>query len=159
MKIGVISDTHGRLALAQKAIKTMGQIDMLVHLGDYCRDAIYLSEELQREIITVKGNCDFSSNVPLEQIVEVEGLKIYVTHGHREGVKWGYEGIIDRAKNAGVDVALFGHTHISEIFTNSDILFVNPGSIGEPRYGNKPSYAIIDIKNGKPYPYIVMMES
>jgi hypothetical protein len=157
MRIGVMSDTHGHLATARRAIKDMGNVDVLVHLGDYYHDAVLLSAELQREIISVKGNCDFSSSIPAEQIIETEGLRIYATHGHQHGVKWDHDGIIEKARDLKADVVLFGHSHVAEIFADNGILFINPGSIGEPRGSDTPSYAIIEIRNGKAYPYIVFL--
>lgn len=155
MRLGIMSDSHGNLSMARMAINSMGTVDLLVHLGDYCHDAKILAAELQRDIIYVKGNCDFSSDVPNEKLLDIEGLKIYITHGHQQGVKWGHDGIVQKGRSLGADIVLFGHSHVSEIFLDGSILFMNPGSVGEPRGGYEATCGIIEIKNGKPYPYIL----
>lgn len=153
MRIGVISDSHGDLYDARDAISSMGDVDMLVHLGDYCRDAEALSKQLGREIIRVRGNCDFSSTCESERIIEVSGKKLLLTHGHRYSVKYGYTDICFKAMESGVDAVLFGHTHIADVFEQNGILFINPGSVSMPRDGIK-SYAVITIERGRIEPAI-----
>ena len=50
-----------------------------------------------------------------------------------------------QAQEAGANIALFGHIHQAVAELDKNILFVNPGSISQPRGPVQvPSYAIID---------------
>lgn len=154
MKIGVLSDSHGDIYGVRRAIKKMGKVDYIIHLGDYCRDAEMISKELKLDIIYVKGNCDFSASVDNEKVMDIGGRKFLITHGHNLNVKNNYTNLYYRAAEAGADVALFGHTHFAHVFENEGILFVNPGSISRPRSGAE-TYAVITIENGIVTPNIV----
>lgn len=147
MKILVISDTHGYIDKAVKVIKENNNISMIIHLGDYFRDAQKIAYEFPHiQVEYVHGNCDLMpGNVLAEKLLELEGKKVFITHGHRYSVKWNYEKILKRAQELEADLLLFGHTHIAEIFNNGKCFFLNPGSISDPRGGRRESYAIVDI--------------
>lgn len=157
MKILVLSDTHGDIDKAEKAIKDNSDITMVIHLGDYFRDAEKLSvlfPDLQIEYIY--GNSDFMiGDVPAEKLLEFDGIKIFMTHGHRYAVKWDYEKLHRKAEELGVDLVLFGHTHISDMVQKKDYVLMNPGSISDPRNNSSESYAVIEINNGKLIPKLM----
>lgn len=44
VKLLVISDSHGNTSLAEKVLKKHEDVDMVIHLGDYFRDANRLEE-------------------------------------------------------------------------------------------------------------------
>lgn len=154
MKLGVISDSHGDVYRCEMAIKKMEDVDYLIHLGDYCRDAEKISKELKRDIIYVKGNCDFSSSADTDRVIEVEGRKFFITHGHKYNVKSDYLGLYYKAEEIGADAVLFGHTHSAKVFEQNGILFINPGSISRPRNGIE-TYAVITIDGGSIEPRII----
>ena len=56
-----------------------------------------------------------------------------------------------KAMEAGVDVVLYGHTHIANIVFEEGVWFINPGSLSRPRYG-KRSFATIEIKESRIIP-------
>ena len=45
-------------------------------------------------------------------------------------------------------VVIYGHTHRPQVEKQQGILFVNPGSAVQPRYGYPPSVAVLEIKAG-----------
>jgi uncharacterized protein len=149
MKIIVIGDTHGDIEKAEEAISKNKDADLIIHLGDYFRDAMRLSEifpDIPMEYIY--GNSDFMiEDVDAEKLLEYSGVKIFLTHGHRYSVKWGYEKLHEKAKEMNVDLLLFGHTHIADIIKNGSYSLINPGSTSDPR-GNdyNETYAIIEIE-------------
>ncbi len=150
-KILVISDTHGDTTLAEKVIKKNQDVDIVIHLGDYFRDA-YILNELYPGIRFeyVYGNSDFMiGSVPMEKVLEVEGQRILLTHGHRYSVKWGLEKLKDKAYNDNIQLLLFGHTHVSQVTHGAGFIILNPGSISDPRGGDEESYAIVIIDNKK----------
>lgn len=156
MKILVISDTHGDTNKAEEAIKKNREVDMIIHLGDYFRDAQKLSSMFPDiPIEYIYGNSDFMiENVPAEKLLEVCGKKIFITHGHRYSVKWDYNRLFKKAEELHADMVLFGHTHIPEIVRNGDYCILNPGSASDPRDDSDESYAIVEIENDQVTPRI-----
>lgn len=154
MRIGVISDSHGDIYSVKRALKHMGNVDMIVHLGDYCKDAEYVSKEMGRNIIYVKGNCDYSANVECDKIINVENKRFLITHGHSYNVKSNYTSLRFKALQEEVDAVLFGHTHFAEVFENDNIIFVNPGSLSRP-IGASKTYALITIEQGIIFPNLI----
>ena len=149
MKIGIISDTHQNLKLAKKVIEHMGPVDMLLHAGDHYRDALKLSDEIGINIKAVIGNCDISDG-PAEEIIDLDGVKVLLTHGHRYGVKFGLDKLYYRARELEARVVVFGHSHVPAEEWVEGILFLNPGSTGIPRGpGSKPTYGILYINDDK----------
>ena len=147
MKILVISDTHGDIEKAEEVIRKNKDISLIIHLGDYFRDAQKLSgmfPEIPVEYIY--GNSDFIiEDTPAEKMLEYKGKRIFITHGHRYSVKWDYDKLYKKAEEMNADLLLFGHTHVADIVEKEAYFVVNPGSISDPRDNSDESYAKIDI--------------
>lgn len=146
MKVLVISDTHGHISNAEKAIDSNPEIEVIIHLGDYYKDAVCLSELYPNiNFEFVSGNCDSNKALYSEKTLEIANNKIFITHGHNYSVKWSYKPILERAKAENAKLVLFGHTHIAVIEKINNILLLNPGSIAQSRSNLPESYAILDI--------------
>lgn len=143
MRILVISDSHGNAAMALQACDMAGDIDALFHLGDGGEDAEILAHALDVRVIHVAGNCDHGSASPRELLIECEGKKLLLMHGDACGVKGGTGMLEKRAREAGVDAVLFGHTHRATVTDLSGILAVNPGTL--MRTAQQKSFAILEI--------------
>ena len=144
-RILVFSDSHDRLRLCERTIRNIPS-DLILHAGDYVRDAQELKRRFpDRELIYVSGNCDLGAYARDEEIIELDGVRIYLVHGHRHRVKYeeSYSTLARAAKEMGCRVAVFGHTHVAYTADNDGVLLLNPGSA---RY----SYGVIEIENGKP---------
>lgn len=151
----VASDTHGDYARLLEAVKR-AKPDMLLFLGDGLRDVRAL--DVAFPVRAVKGNCDWLGDEPLSRVEEIGGYRIFMTHGHREGVKYQLDAAIAAAAEREADVLLFGHTHCplertlpagSKIEGTDTVLFkqllvVCPGSLGQPRSG-MPSFATLTL--------------
>lgn len=157
MRIGIISDTHGRFV--QLAVKKMGKLDVLIHLGDHFRDIIPLTTTMGIPIHYVRGNCDAGGNAPLELLLNLSGRNFLITHGHKYDVKMGIKQLMLKAHSSNANVVLFGHTHIPEIFDEGNILFMNPGSPSFPKTRKGPTFGIIEITDDKLIPYIVSLDA
>ncbi|MDA0330159.1 MAG: metallophosphoesterase family protein [Gemmatimonadetes bacterium] len=48
----------------------------------------------------------------------------------------------------GAGVVGMGHTHYPMVRPTEGCLFINPGSVGQPRHGGLPSYALVDLARG-----------
>ena len=77
----------------------------------------------------VRGNCDWGKGPDL-RVVELEGVRFLLTHGHLQYVKSGLDELLQEAKNRQVQVACFGHTHLAKVVYRDGIYLMNPGSAG-----------------------------
>lgn len=153
MRIGVVSDTHRDNDALEKVSTQIDNTDIVIHLGDNVKDVAKLEENYKNRIISVRGNCDFGVETPFERVKEIEGVNIFITHGHEYGVKNGLSFLKHRVEQLNVDIVLYGHTHQSKIDFENGIWFINPGSAALPRNGEK-SIALIEIQNGEVKPSI-----
>lgn len=122
--------------------------DICFFLGDGERDLARLEDNFpDLPIYAVRGNCDFNTDLQRLILCNVEGVIIFATHGHLSNVKRedDFRTLIYQAKEAGADIALFGHTHYQYLAEHDGITLLNPGSAG---YGYYPGYAILNIENG-----------
>ena len=87
-KIGVIADSHRRYDKLREALSRMEDCAYIVHLGDHDSD-IAKFEIPENRLYTVPGNCDPLSFSPMSRIFELEGVRVFMTHGHAYGVKMG----------------------------------------------------------------------
>lgn len=145
MKLFVISDTHGKTDRVKEVYGKLKGMDMIVHLGDFQKDAKGLEKELGIDVISVKGNTDGSTSSKDYKILETEFGKILLVHGHMEQVKFSLQNLLYRTKELGCKAALFGHTHEPFYGEFDGIYLVNPGSLSLPRDEKRASYAIVTI--------------
>ena len=88
MRILLFSDTHGYNGIMEKAAGANKGIDLVIHLGDYVRDAMKFEEtheNIRHEY--VPGNNDWIKENPPDRVLLLEGKRIFVTHGHHYNVK------------------------------------------------------------------------
>ena len=144
IKILVFSDSHGKSSHMSNAI-LKEKPDLLLFMGDGLYDLYRMQTEFALPATGVKGNCDMGVSEQTSRTLNIDGMKIYMTHGHIYGVKSGYDTVIDAAKSAGADVLLFGHTHHAVYEMSGALHVLNPGSIFDGNYG------LIEIKDSKPF--------
>jgi uncharacterized protein len=136
-KIAVISDTHG--VLPEKAFKNLKDIDLILHAGDIDNEKILEDLKEITKTIAVYGNVDSTPIVSIlkeEEIFDIEGLKIHLSHKKE-------------IKNKDYDIVIKGHTHRLEIKKEKNTLFLNPGSINPKKSipQNKASMIMLTIEN------------
>lgn len=154
MRYLVISDTHGHIRDAALLLEQwQPHIDGVWHLGDHARDLLALKHQYDSlyhlAFSGVCGNCDFGSSVPNERIFDLEGRRIFMCHGHLHHVKSGLSYLQQKARDAHADVVLFGHTHVPFQLEKDGVLYLNPGSLTAPRGGSSPSFALLEIADGR----------
>jgi protein phosphatase len=90
---------------------------------------------------------------PLTATATFGGARFYVAHGSpadplcgRLDITTAPEAELHRLFDAiDADVFLLGHTHLPALRRFGDKLLINPGSLGQPRYGTPdPTYAVWD---------------
>ncbi|MCD8018745.1 MAG: metallophosphoesterase [Clostridiales bacterium] len=151
MRILVISDSHGRNDDVAGVIRQVGDIDMLIHCGDVERGDDYIRSLVDCPVYMVAGNNDYNLDLPAKVIIQIEGHKVLIVHGHTYYVYRDLRYLKRVALENGADIVMFGHTHIPFIDIGSEITMLNPGSLSYPRQANrKPTFLIMEIdKDGQ----------
>ncbi len=145
----VLSDIHSGVRNAIEVAKRHSNIKTVIYLGDGCRHLELVAAEMPNAaIVAVRGNCDtcLDGVSETEIVLEIEGHRIFICHGHTRMVKSGRGALIAAAKAKNCDIALFGHTHIAceHYDSESGIHLLNPGSIGSTRDGGY-TYGILSL--------------
>lgn len=143
----VLSDTHGNRHIFDELSNIIAEHDGIIHLGDTSADGIYLQRLFpDKQIILINGNCDPIKLGNDERILEIEGVKIFLTHGHLYGVKQTLDKLAYRAKELDCQVALYGHTHNAQECEVGGVLTFNPGCLNKYSY---KSYGFLSLHQGK----------
>lgn len=146
MRILVISDTHGKHDNLDKVLEAERPYDRIIHLGDAEGAEDYIAAVGECPLDIVRGNNDFFSELPEEEILELEGHRLFITHGHYYYVAAGTMHLIREGHGRGADIVFYGHTHRPEITKDKELYVVNPGSLSYPRQENRrPSYVILNL--------------
>lgn len=153
-KLFVFSDTHKNLELIKRVENVIKESDYVIHLGDYSSDVLYLKKIIGDKLICVRGNGDVFTNIPSEIELEIDGIKLFLTHGHRYNVKKTLLNIGNEALKRECKVVLYGHTHKYDITDYAGVKLINPGCFFASRTGVY-SYCYIVIWKGKIIPKIV----
>ena len=147
-RILVLSDSHRGMSFMRWCVNTV-KPDAIVHLGDFYDDGDELHEEFRHiPMYQVTGNCDryYASPAARELLIcQVCGVQLFMTHGHRQWVKNGTDMLVRDALEAGVQAALYGHTHIADCRRDGQLWVLNPGAAGS--WGG--SAGIIEVEDGK----------
>ena len=139
-----MSDNHYHDEPLQELQRHYRDADYFFHCGDSEMPYKSLSG-----FARVRGNNDYDYDYPETLVLEVGEHRFLLTHGHRQGVYFGYDGLIRLAKINRCDIVCFGHTHRYSEAEKDGILLLNPGSIWCNRDGSAPSYMIITLENEK----------
>ncbi len=125
MKIILVSDNHGDTYSINYLKKKYKDLAYRVHCGDNA-----LLPEQMEGFEAVAGNMDWFP-YPEEIILEIEGHRILVLHGHRlfPSYRPDHDILAVRAKQLDCDTVFYGHTHLYYDGTVNGVRMLNPGSI------------------------------
>lgn len=131
MKALFVSDNHGDRDILQKiADRFNGEVNVMMHCGD---SNLEPSDPVMQPFKTVIGNTDWGLNYPKTQLAVVDHEHILVVHGHLYQVNFTLTPLMLLAKENRATIAAYGHTHQLAVECNQGILYLNPGSISQPR--------------------------
>lgn len=162
-KVGLISDTHG--VLPKEALEVFQGVSHIVHAGDVGAAKILYDLERVAPVTVVRGNTDrgpLGRDLENVEVCELAGIVLYVLHD--------LETIDLQPAAADVRVVVSGHTHRPSISNREHVLYINPGSASEPRFGycgsvgilsvreNEVSCEIIELKSQKRHPALFSHE-
>jgi putative phosphoesterase len=134
VRIGVLSDSHGRVEITRAAVAALveRECSILLHLGDLGSDVV-IDELVGRNARLVLGNCDEPSLGRYAEIVgvandhpagrlDINGCVVAYTHGHIERE-------MQAALAEGVPFLLHGHTHELRDERIGSTRVINPGAL------------------------------
>lgn len=157
MKILVFSDSHGNVRNMEAAVRS-DHPDLVFHLGDVNPDAQALHKifpDLPMEWVC--GNCDGRRpDLEEERILEVEGRRILMMHGHTRQVKLSMNAAEWAAREAQAHILLFGHTHEDFCEYHNGLWILNPGTIRGGWCG--ATYGVISLEGKNTVCYILKQE-
>lgn len=90
----------------------------------------------------------YLAGLPASQTVELGDIRFHLTHeldiaGQADLLTAGAEALRGALSPLEADIVFVGHTHVPLIRRVGDIYVVNPGSLGQPRYGSPDAtYAV-----------------
>ncbi len=104
-----------------------------------------------------KSSMGYLRSLPEELRLKVEGVDVYLTHGSPDDRLWEY---VDPRTHSdlfghyldktGARLLGLGHTHIPYVWKEGSRVVFNPGSVGQPRDGDRrASYALVAIDQGQ----------
>jgi uncharacterized protein len=136
MRIGIISDTHGRVVSVQAALQIMAerQVELIIHCGDICDgDTVRLFPPHTHFVF---GNCDYD-RVEIERAVADSGATLHGAWGRLElaGQSLGFvhgddRDMLHHLEHADAfDFLFHGHTHIAKEQRTGKTRVINPGAL------------------------------
>lgn len=155
MKMIILSDIHG-ISSNIKILSEQANLNIfnyIIILGDIFNSIYSTSDDkntiikfLQKykdKLIVVRGNTDTKEDIlkiptKVEDIkyLKIDDIDFYFTHGHI------YNFYNNNAFSNGV--MIYGHEHIPYIKKESDMTYINVGSISLPRDDNGKTYAVYE---------------
>jgi hypothetical protein len=155
MRIGIISDTHGKLHRVQRATEVFAprQLHAIVHCGDIGSEQVL--ERLAATgvaVFAVAGNVDhhldrltdaagrlgIHFNPVTVEVQVASGRYLVATHGHRES-------LLDELIVGGqFPYVCHGHTHRVRSEHRGEVRIINPGALHHPKSPRHPTVAVLD---------------
>ena len=151
MKILLLSDTHGYMG--EDILSFVESVDEVWHAGDIGEGDVMEQMEQIRPVRSVYGNIDpaiIRDKSPLNQIFEVEGLKVFMTH------IGGYPGrynarVRQLIQTEQPKIYICGHSHILKVVPDNkyQLLHLNPGACGHHGFHKVRTMLRFDITAGE----------
>ena len=136
MRIGILSDSHGRAVVTGQVVRALidAGAEMLIHLGDVETERV-IDELAGHDAHLVFGNCDMditrlsryadglgiAVDHPVGRI-EIDSRQIVFTHGDRSH-------LVRQALADGVDYLLHGHIHSLRDERIGPTRIISPGAL------------------------------
>ena len=142
--IVALSDTHGNTQSINCLVGLFSECDYIVHLGDGARDMKNFYADFGEKIYQVNGNCDVGAYGLKTFILEVEKVRVLLTHGDNYSVKTSLSSLVKYAKSEDCKVVLYGHTHQAQIDEIEGIMLINPGSLSYFNEDKSIAYVVVN---------------
>ena len=114
------------------------------YIHKFGHSSLHLKKNIKRK------NIDFLKELPSSYFISNFNLGFF--HGspwdHLEGYVYPDSSFTD-FKKLKYKLVFLGHTHYSMMARCGKVTIINPGSVGQPRDGNNPSFAVYDTDSNK----------
>lgn len=151
-RLGVLSDTHGRLD--DDTLARLDGVDAILHAGDIGTPDVLTRLEAVAPVYAVRGNVDVSPwalELPTQRRVAACGRRILLGHIRDDLLR-------DPAGAAGVDVVVFGHSHKPHEEWRDGVLWLNPGAAGPRRFHLPRAMAELTIDPRGIHPEVIILQ-
>ena len=151
-RIGIISDTHSYLD--EKVFDYFKDVDMIWHAGDIGTQEVTDKLKAFKPLYAVHGNIDgheLHGEFPENQILDIEGCKIFITHIAGSVGKYNPR-VIKIIQEHKPTILVCGHSHIVKVIKdiNYNLLHINSGAAGIHGFHKMRTIIRFEIDNGKP---------
>ncbi|TLM78074.1 MAG: metallophosphoesterase family protein [Actinobacteria bacterium] len=141
VRVGVLSDTHGRLD--PRVAEVFAGVDAIVHAGDVVSldDLVALREIAP--VTAVAGNCDIAGELGcvlrgVERLT-LAGVSVTVVHDITDLPGW----------RTAPGLVIHGHTHVAEFAGEPGCMRLNPGSASRAYGDGPPTVALLTCEAGE----------
>jgi len=149
--VGILSDNHGDWP--PHIAESLAGVDAIIHAGDIGPYKLVLDMEAIAPTTAVLGNTD--GDMPINESADQTfvGQKFLVHH--IVDLPFPSQLVRETIADEQPNVVVFGHTHMPFCETLGGILFLNPGSVTQPRGDYRPSMVCLTIDHGKITPKFI----
>lgn len=135
-RIGVLSDTHGKLR--EEVAEILRECDVIIHAGDINTPKVMESLQAIAPLYIVRGNADkeWAEEIPEMLSEEICGLQVFMVHNKKQIPK----------DTGDYDLVVFGHSHKYEERKEGNCLYLNPGSCGPRRFSQPVTIAVLEVE-------------
>ncbi|HZZ82970.1 MAG TPA: metallophosphoesterase family protein [Anaeromyxobacteraceae bacterium] len=171
MRVGLVSDTHGRVD--GNLHRLFEGCDLILHGGDVADEEVLEELRLVAPVAAVRGNNDqgpWADDLPEIRLVEVGALRALLVH-QLPTPEWPDPVVARALARDRPQLVLFGHSHRPLVARVEGVLFVNPGSAGPRRFalprtagllevdGRRARVALFDLAGDVPAPFCRPVEA
>ncbi len=153
MRLAILSDTHGNLAMVGKALHILEKknIDLILHCGDI--DDEETIQLFSANTHFVFGNCDLDHDLFRDTIQSIRAT-LHKPYGHLEidgkniAFVHGDDHILfrDLERSGAYDFLFYGHTHVAKEHRTGPTRIINPGALHRAR---PKTFVILELPLGE----------
>lgn len=143
---GEVVDTF-KERLAARACIVAGNHDYKVLTGEEFPESFSATVTAlwQRSVLT-EEQLGFIRGLPQKIYHQINGTRFLIVHGSPKSPLFERIASINQIEPVDADIVVFGHTHRPALMEKDRTIWVNPGSVGQPRDGDsRGSMAIINL--------------
>ncbi len=146
MRIGLISDTHGRWSPCLPDV--FQGVSLILHAGDVGSPEVLQRLECIAPAYAVRGNCDHGPQLaalPRSRTVDAQKLRIGLVHGDLLDQSDLARAAWEHFAGSDVKIVVHGHTHQPSQCVIDGVLIVNPGAVFQYSSDMRRTVAILDV--------------
>lgn len=163
-KLGIVSDTHiSNPKFLEKLTPIVeffrrADVDLILHAGDIGSADVILALEEVAKVAAVRGNADplaLSELLPDRVTLEIGARKVVMQHGHQGRTA------ITTARSVvapGIDLLVFGHSHMPLIERAGETILFNPGSPTERNWSPHFGVGLVTVSDAEIVPDLILFD-